>query len=446
MKKPIIIALVALCCATPVWAKTPQVQDVQSAGGIKAWLIEDHKLPLVTMQFGFRGGVEYDPADKQGLATLTMALLTQGAGKYDAARFQDELSRHSISLSFEAGRDSLTGAVKTLTKNRELAFHLASLAMTQPRLDPQDFARTKAQQQTAQRMQLSSPDWQARYALYGSAFGAHPYSYRSLGSAQTLAAITRENARAFVAERLAKDRLMIVVVGDISAAQLAPLLDKTFGKLPQTGRTLSLPHADVPASGSSVKIEREGTQVSIGFAAPMIAQNDPAWEAAEVANYILGGGGFESRLMKAVRADKGLTYGVGTGLAPMEKASLIAGSFAVNKDKAATAIDILKKEWGRLVQGGPSGPEVQAAKEYLSGSWPLTLTSTDAIAGVYLGLLEKGLPPDYLDRRNERIQAVDRQAVQAVLQRAFQPEGLRFSFVGPVQDLAADKILSEVKE
>jgi zinc protease len=178
----------------------------------------------------------------------------------------------------------------------------------------------------------------------------------------------------------------------------------------------------------------------------MISREDPDWYAAEVANYILGGGGFESRLMKAVRAEKGLSYGIGTGLAPMDKASLVAGSFAVNNDKAAQALDLLRAEWARLVREGAGAAEVEAAKAYLTGSWPLALTSLDAIAATLLDMREKELPSDYLDRRNALIQTVDTKAVQAVLARAFDPARLSFAVVGGAQGVQADETAEEVKD
>lgn len=125
--------------------------------------------------------------------------------------------------------------------------------------------------------------------------------------------------------------------------------------------------------------------------------------------------------MKAVRAEKGLTYGISTGLAPMDKASIIAGSFDVDNDKAAQALALLKKEWADLRDKGASESEVEAAKAYLTGSWPLTLTSTDAIAATLLEFQEKGLGPDYYQRRNAQIMAVDAVAVRNVLTQRFDP-------------------------
>lgn len=444
MKKTVLIALACLV-ALPAMASGPQVREVVSPSGIHAWLVEDNRLPIISLAFAFRGGVERDPQDKQGLATLTASLLTQGAGPYDAQAFQARLANASISLSLSAGRDAIEGRLKTLTRHQDEAFRLTSLALTQPRFDPADFERARDQQATSVRFQTASPAWQARFALFSRLFADHPYGYRSLGSPATLAAIGKKDVQAFAQDRLARDNLVVVAVGAINEAQLGRALDKIFGALPATAKGGDLPNATY-APAQTLLVPRDGTQTTIAFAAPMIRRDDPAFAAAEVANYILGGGGFESRLMKAVRAEKGLTYGISTGLAPMDKASIIAGSFDVDNDKAAQALALLKKEWADLRTKGASASEVESAKAYLTGSWPLTLTSTDAIAATLLAFQEKGLGPDYYQRRNEQINAVDTAAVRDVLTRTFDPATLSFAAVGAAQDLSADQTLPEVKD
>ncbi|MDP9127714.1 MAG: insulinase family protein, partial [Pseudomonadota bacterium] len=184
------VASAALAGSQP--ARAVSIQEVTTEKGIKVWLVEDHKLPLIALHFAFRGGVEQDPAEKQGLANLTMELLTEGAGPYDADAFQQALANASIALGFEASRDALLGSLKTLKQDREKAFALLRLALTRPRLEKAAVERLRGQQLAQLRVQFGNPDWQARYGLFQHLFGAHPYGERRLGTVETLAHITRE--------------------------------------------------------------------------------------------------------------------------------------------------------------------------------------------------------------------------------------------------------------
>jgi len=431
MKKIILCAACALFLFPAIaQAATPKVTEVTSRSGIKAWLVEDHTLPLISLRFAFRGGVEFDPADKQGLAVLATSLLTQGAGPYDDKAFQDRLSSRSIQMEIGASRDEISGEVKTLTREKKEAFRLLALALTRPRFDQEAFDRAVRQQLTAQKMQKAKADWQGRYALYRAVFGEHPYGYRSLGTPQSVAQITREEAKAFIHDHMAKDRLMVAVVGAITPKEVSDALDSTFGGLPAQGAVDTLAPVVWPKETASILVKREGTQTDIHFALPMLRRDDPDWYAAEIANYILGGGGFISRLMKQVRAQEGLTYGISTGLAPMDKGSMLAGSLSADNDKAGKAWAMVRDVWQGFYDGGVSEAEVQAAKDYLTGALPLSLTSTDALASVLLAMQQEKLGKDYLDTRKASLEAVTLADVQRVIVAWFDPAQLSVSFVG----------------
>ncbi|HAX90693.1 MAG TPA: peptidase M16 [Rhodospirillaceae bacterium] len=430
----------------PTNAANPVITEVTSASGVKAWLVQDSKLPLIALRFAFRGGVETDPADKQGLAVLTTTMMMQGAGAYDDSAFQERLAASSIAMEISAGRDYVAGEVKTLSRKKEEAFHLLALVLTQPRFDQTVLDRVRGQQQTAVTAQLAKPAWQARYALYTHLFGAHPYGYRSLGTVASLNKITREDMVSFTQSRFARDTLFVSVVGDITPDELRTRLDQLFGALPEKAKTQDIAPVTLPEKPMSVLTKREGTQTNIIFAAPTLMRRDPDWYAAEIANYILGGGGFIARLMKAVRAREGLTYGIATGLAPTEKTSLLMGGFDVDNGKAAEALALVKRVWQDFYAKGVSEDEVQAAKDYLIGSAPLSLTSTDAIADALLSMQTQELGIDYLDRRDALYRTVTREDVSRVITQYFAPSALSFSFVGKPDGVTTDKVQDLVKE
>jgi zinc protease len=426
--KKLALILALILFAVPV--RAADIQEVTSRSGVTAWLIEDHKLPLVSMHFAFRGGLEQDPADKQGLATLTMDLLTEGAGEYDAAAFQQELADHSITLHFDAGRDDLGGSLKCLSSDRQMAFGLLRDALAKPHFDAESVERMRAAQMAALQSQFGNPGWQARYALFQRIFGGHPYGERRLGSPKTLVSITRNDIVNFAAHHLARDNLVVAVAGDMTRQQLAAALDQMFGDLPKHAHLAHVNEIVWPDMPASILVSRAGTQTELLFAMPGPKRKDPDWFAAEIANYVLGGGGFSSRLMHDVRDKKGLTYGISTDLSPMEHGGLIVGEAATDNPKTAEAWETARDTMHEFYDNGPTDEEITAAKDYLTGSLPLMMTSTDEISGLLVDIQLQRLGREYLDRRNDMIRAVTKDDVQKAVHRWFNPDSVTLSMVG----------------
>ena len=422
------------------------IQDVVSTSGIHAWLVQDDKLPLIAMSFAFHGGVEQDPADRQGLADLTASLLTEGAGHYDANAFQQQLADHAIALNISAGRDEITGSIKMLHAEADVGFDLLRLVLTQPRFDSKEIENKRDQQMTALRLQLGSPGWQARYALFQKIFADHPYGQRHLGSLHSLSSITPSDIRTFAASHLARDNVVIAVTGAISAAELRVVLDHVFGDLPDRAKRTPVAEVTWPATPSITLIPREGTQTTLLFAMPGPKRDDPDWYAAQIADYILGSGGFSSRLMQEVRDKKGLTYGIGTSLAAMDHAGVIIGNADIDNGKAGQAWATIEDTLHDFYNDGVTQKEIAAAKDYLTGSLPLSMTSTDRIAGVLLGMQLENLGRDYLDQYNDLIRRVTPGDVERVIQRWFDPDRLSLSLVGKPEGMTPTQTQSLVHD
>ena len=355
--KNLFILLCATCALLSSPARAVDIQQVTGEkSGVKAWLVEDHKLPIISMHFAFQGGSEQDPVDKQGLSTLTMNALTEGAGPYTAASFQQQLADNSITLDFNAERDEIDGGIKSLSADKQKAFELLHLALTKPRFDAKDIERLRAQQLSMIRQQFSNPNWQGRYALFTQIFAAHPYGERHLGSTLTLSAITRDDIKNFAALHLARDNVTVAVAGDITPAELSAALDAIFAGLPAHAQLTQIADVAEPTDTPTILVKREGTQTDMLFAMPGPKRADPDWYAAEIANYILGGGGFSSRLMHDVRDKKGLTYGVSTGLAPAQHDGLIIGQAAVDNPKTAEALETMRDTMRRFHDDGRPPP------------------------------------------------------------------------------------------
>ena len=431
------VGVVCLGFATVSVAHAVEIQEVTGPkSGVKAWLVEDHKFPVVALHFAFDGGGEQDPADKQGLAALTTRALTAGAGPYDAQAFQQQLADSSIGLDVGAGRDALAGGLKCLGADKKKAFELLRLALTQPRFEPADIERLRAEQMTAVKRQLANPEWQGRYALFSHLFAGHPYGQRLFGSTRTLAALTREDVKDFAARHLARDTLTVALAGDLTAEEAAQALDSVFADLPAHARLEPVPDVQGPAEAPVILLRREGTQTDMLFAMPGMKRDDPDYYAAEIANYVLGGGGFASRLMQEMRDKKGLTYGVGTDVAPSRHAGMIWGHLAVDNPKAADAVALLRETLRRFHDEGVAPRELAAAQDYLTGAQPLALTSTDKIAGVLVSMQRDNLGIDYLDRYAPIIRGVSAGDVARVVERWFVPEKMTLVLVGKPEGVA----------
>ncbi len=425
----LIVLGILLSLSLPARA-LPAIQEVTSPGGIHAWLVEDHRLPLFTLAFGFQGGVERDPADKQGLAVLTASLLAEGgAGPWDALTFQRRLANHGISFSVDAGRDAVRGVVRSPRDQRGVAVTMARLALTAPRLDPRDFERLRDRQKAAVRTLAGDTDWQARAVLLETVFPNHPYHQRSLGTEKTLNNLTLDDVRG-LARGLTRARLVVTAAGALTPQELGKVVDQIFGALPAALPDRTLLPAVWPETPVAVEVPREGEQTRLMFALPLPRPTDPDWEAVEVANWILGGGGLTSRLAKAVREDAGLTYGIGTGLAPMELASFLMGKTIVSNAEAGRVQGTILDVWQRLRDEGPSQEDVARAQDYVIGALPLALTSTASLAEGMLELRLDHRPPDEWAQHLARLRAVTLEDVRRVLDRWLDPSRLTWVALG----------------
>jgi len=429
------LPLLCLLLLSTAPARAIEVQRVTSPGGIEAWLVEDHTNPIIALNIAFYGGAGLDPAGKEGLARLTASMLDEGAGDLDSQTFQGRLDDLSISLSFSAGRDSFGGELRTLTENRDTAFDMLRLAITEPRIDADPLARMRSQTLASLRRNAENPSRIAGKTLMRTLFPDHPYGRPTRGTKESVSAITAGDLRGFVARRLARDNLRIGVVGDITPAELAVLLDRTFGGLPAKAAPWALPEV-TPARSDTIVIRKPVPQSAISFAQPGLKRADPDFYAAYVMNHILGGGGFTSRLFNEVREKRGLAYSVNSSLYPLDHAALVIGSAGTANARVKETLDQVRAEWNRMIEKGVTQTELDDAKTYLTGSFPLRFSSSGRISSMLVAIQMDDLGIDYLDRRNSYIEAVTMADMQRVIRRLLDPDKMVIIVVGEPEGLA----------
>jgi zinc protease len=411
-------------------AQAFQIQEVRSPGGISAWLVEEHAVPLIAMSYSFRGGTASESADKQGVTYFLSGMLDEGAGPLDSEAFRRRRDELSARIGFETSADYFSGSFQTLTENRDASFDLLRLALTEPRFDPEPFERVRNQillgfrddQQDPE--QIAFDDWRKRI------FSDHPYSRNGHGTVEGINAVSAADLRSRKEELFSRDKLLVVAVGDIDAATLGRLLDRTFGSLPATGRPADLPQA-VLARGPSLNIiDRDIPQSVIQFGQPSILRSDPDFIAAYVMNDILGGSGFGSRLTDEIREKRGLTYSVYTQLFPLRYGAAMLGGAATRNDRAGETVELIKSEMKRFATEGPTQAELDDAKTYLTGSYALRFDTNNKIADQLLGIREQDLGIDYVEKRNSLIEAISLEDVKRVAKRLIDADALIFTIVG----------------
>lgn len=426
--RPLLILAASLLASLPARADL-DIKEVTSPGGITAWLVEDHGIPFVSLEIVFKGGTSLDAPGKRGATNLMTGLLEEGAADMDSRAFAEARDALAASFVFASSTDTVSVSVSMLTENRDQAVDLLHKALISPRFDQDALDRVREQVLTGLRSDEKDPETLAPRKFDALAFGDHPYATPGEGTIESVTALTRDDVLAAWKGALAQDRIFVAAAGDITEADLAALLDRLFQGLPETGAPLPGPAPWLLDPGVTV-VDFPSPQSVVYFGHQGISRDDPDFFAAYILNEAMGGGRFSARLMREVREKRGLTYGIGSYLMPMDHAALYLGQFSASNDKVAEAIQVVRDEWVRIAAEGLTEQELAETKTYLTGSYPLRFSGNGPIADVLVGMQMEGLPIDYAVTRNDKVNAVTPEDIRRVAQRIFLADLLHFVVVG----------------
>ncbi|CAM5771256.1 peptidase M16 [Labrys miyagiensis] len=395
------------------------IQKIVSPLGIEAWLVEDYAVPLVAVDFAFKGGAAQDPADRAGLAHMMSALFDEGAGPYDDEAFQRALEENAVELSFQAGRDQINGSLRTLADRKGFGFDLLHHAITEPRFEESAVERIRQSLLASLRREASDPNSIASLSFFAGLFPDHPYGRPPRGTLESIGAISRDDVAAQHRRLIAKDGLTVSIVGAIDAHDAEEMLDKVFGSLPTTALLQVVPEAGLAGLGEHKIIELDVPQTVLQFATPGVKRDDSDYMAAFVLNHIYGGGSFSSRLFQKVREEKGLAYSVSTQLGALARSAFVGGGVATRNDRAAESLAIIEAEMAEIARSGPTQAELDSAKKYITGSYALRFDASTKIANQLTMIQTEQLGIDFIDRRNGLVEAVTIEDTGRVAQRLF---------------------------
>jgi zinc protease len=407
----------------PLPARAANIQNIDLGKNAEVWFAQDHTVPIVAFNISLPAGSAYDPAGKAGLASFAASMMDEGAGGLDSKAFHEALANRAISFSARAERDYVVISISTLKENAPEAMHLLQLALTRPRFEAEALTRVRAQIIQSLEQDEAEPPRVASRAFMRAFFGDHAYAHPVTGEIGSVSSVTAADLRNFARSHWTKYGLKVAVAGDISAPVLAKLLGDTF--LPVSGAMpAALPNVGRLGAPGVHIVPLAVPQPSVYFGLPGIMRQDPDFIPGYVANYVLGGGGFSSRLMDEVRVKRGLTYGISTSLSSYNKASVMVGSVATRADAVRQTVQVVRDTLAEFSANGPTQQELDDAKTFLTGSFPLAFASNSGTASQLGTFQRQNLDIGYVGRRNSLIQAVTLADVKRVAKHVFDPARL----------------------
>ncbi len=425
-----------LACALPAWAALP-IQKWQQASGAQVWLVESPSLPIVDVEIDFDAGDRRDPADKAGLASATASMTSKGiaASHGEPALDENQLGEAwaDLGAGFDAsaGGDRMSFALRSLTYPDLLpkALQLAARQLGEPSFPENVWQRERQRWVAAIREANTRPGTVASRAFNQAVFGTHPYGYDT--TEESLAHIGVQDMRDFY-RVLQPCRAKVSVVGAVSRAQADQIATTLLSRLP-AGSCQALPVVpEVTPLAAAVErdIPFQAAQAQVFIGQPGYKRSDPDYFPLLVGNYILGGGGFASRLTEEVRQKRGLSYSVYSYFAPGMHAGAFQIGLQTRPDQAAQAVQVSRDVLRRFVAEGPTEAELKAAKDFLIGGFALRIDSNRKLLDNLANIAWYDLPLDYLDTWTKQVEKVTAPEIKAAFARKLQPDRMVTVVVG----------------
>jgi len=440
MKRLMIVAWVAWF-AIPAHAAL-KIDTWTLDNGARVLFVENHTIPMLDVSVEFDAGSRRDPQDKSGTASLTNAMLGRGLQAGATAQSEPAMSESQISDAFadiaaqrsgSVGEDRGGMSLRTLSSaaERDAAVLLLGRLLAQPSFPADFLARDKARTIAAIKEGLTKPEVIASRAFSRVLYGSHPYAMESTEA--SVEAITRADLLAFHRQHYVANRAVIAMIGDISRAQADAIARQLTARLPQGAPLPALP-AVAPLQGQEERIAHPASQSHILIGAPALQRGDPDYFALTVGNYILGGGGFVSRLMQEVREKRGLSYSVYSYFNPLAQPGPFQIGLQTSQAQTGQALKVVRETLAEYLRSGPTEKELQAAKDNLIGGFPLRIDNNRKILANIAVIGFYGLPLDYLDTWTANVAKVSRADIRAAFQRKVAVDRLATIIVGNAGD------------
>ncbi len=410
----------------------PDIQHWQTENGIGIYFVEAHELPMVDLQIIFDAGSSRD-SGKPGLALLTNSLLAEGAAGMTA----DEISRNFENLgaiyAYDASNDYASVSLRSVSDPGKLKPALENFkrVLMQPDFPQDSFERQRNRTMIAIRQKLQSPGDLARDAFYAAVFGEHPYAVPVEGTEESLQQISTKDVVSFHQQFYVASNAIIAIVGDLDRARVENLVNDLTEGLARGEKAPPIPEVSALTTAKSISVDFPSTQTHILVGQPGIKRVDPDYFPLYVGNHVLGGGGMVSQLFEEIREKRGLSYSAYSYFLPMREPGPFFAGLQTRTDQAKEALQLLNEQLHSYVENGPTVEELDAAKKNITGGFPLRIDSNRDIVS-YLALIGfYGLPLNYLETFNEKVESVTVEQIRDAFKRRLSPDKLVVVMVGP---------------
>lgn len=426
-----LITLFLLLQVPTLEARTFKTEQWQTAAGTKVVFYRATEVPMLDVNIAFAAGSAYD-GKQFGLSALTTQLLNQGNSSYNAMQIAERFADVGAQFNADTSRDMVVLQLRTLSKDKSLnqAIDNLHLLMTKPSFPQEAFYREKTQQMADIKQMQESPNDVANLIFFDKLYQNHPYGHSVKGTVDQVKTLTRYDVRNFYTKYFVASNAVIVLVGDIDSAKAHAIAEQLTQNLPKGEAAAPIPKAKALQLNETVKVNFPSSQTMLRLGQLGIDHNTPDYFPLMVGNYILGGGSLVSRLSNEVREKRGLTYGVDSQLMPMPGDGPFLISLSTQNKQASTALKVTEDTLHNFLSTGPSEEELAAAKQYLIGSYPLSLSSNSSIAGMLLRMAFYHLPEDYLDTYTAHIAAVSIEDVKKAFAHQINPDKMLLVSVG----------------
>lgn len=427
----LLMAIALLATTLQAFAAPFETEEWQTTNGARVVFHHAPEVPMLDINIAFAAGSAYDGA-QFGLSALTANLLDQGNAGLEAGVIADKFAEVGAQYGNASSQDMIMLTLRTLTQPDALkqATDMFALLINHPDFPADAFLREKNQQLMSIKQCKESPDTLAQDTFYLILYGQHPYAHPTIGNYDTVSALKIDDVRQFYQRYIVSQNAVIVLVGAIDSATAHQLAERLTHDLPKGHAAPPIPLATELKEELNIEVQHSASQSALRLGQLGITHHNKDYFALHVGNYILGGGSMESRLAQELREKRGLTYGVNSAFSPMPGMGPFIISLSTKHMQAKTALDVTRKTLTDFIKTGPDERELIAAKQYLTGSFPLSLATNRSIANMLLRLAFYHLPKDFLNTYIEHINAVSTADIKQAFQHQINPDKLLQITVG----------------
>ncbi len=412
------------------------IQHWMTSTGARVYFVESHELPILDVSVEFDAGSSRDNPKNSGLAAMTLRMMRLGVRDMDENAVSEQLADVGAALGMSFDADRAGYSLRTLSKKefREAALVIMTKVLSQPSFPESTLAREVQHAVSEMKEAEIKPETTAGRNFSKMVFGDHPYQLRASGEIDTLPKLTRADLSEFYARHFHASAAVIALMGDVTRGEANLIAEQLTAGLGRGTKPPPIPPVSTILKGEERFISHPSAQAHILIGGPGVKRGDADYFPLLVGNYILGGGGFNSRLTQEVREKRGLTYSVYSALSPYREAGAFQIGLQTRRDQAKQALQVVRDTLKTFLAEGPSATELEGAKQNLIGGFPLRIDTSRKILDYLAVIGFYDLPLDYLEQFPERIAAVTLQQIKDAFARRVDPSRLATVVVGGEQN------------